>query len=69
MEKPLTITLDNDEQIVIKRLVGKKLENCEWVKEKKKASEIENLENLEDKIRIYQNILNKFKEKEEIKKK
>ena len=67
MKKDLTITLDNDEQIVIHRLVGKKLENCLWVIEKKKASEIENLENLEDKIRIYRKILEKlgWEEKDE----
>ena len=62
MKKPLKITLDNDEQVVLIRLVQKKLEACQWVLEKKKPDD---LENLLDKIKIYTRLFEKLESDEE----
>ncbi len=65
MKEDLKLTLDNDEQIVLFRLVKKKLEACQWILRHKKASEIRDVEDLEDKTAIYAGFIDKLNPDEE----
>ena len=60
MREDLTLTLDNDEQIVVERLIGDKFRSCTYVMDTKKESELERPDKLKDKIRILGSILDKL---------
>lgn len=56
MKKTIKISLNNDEQIVLIRLIEKKLESCGYILNKNPKD----VNNLLDKMKIYENLLNKI---------
>ena len=57
VEQDLTLTLGNDAQVVLKRIIGKKLDNSMWVLKNRKPEEIENIDLLKERIAIYKKLL------------
>ena len=57
MEKELTLKLDSDSQVIIRRIVQKKLDNSMWILKNKKPEDISDIRLLRERITIYQKLL------------
>ena len=57
MQEDLTLTLGNDAQVVLKRIIGKKLDNSMWILRNKKEKDITDIDLLKERIEIYQKLL------------
>ena len=60
MKEELTITLDNDEQVMIKRAIAKKLDSSKWVLKNRKEEKIHDIDKLKNNVEIYERILAKL---------
>ena len=57
MQEDLTLTVGNDAQVVLKRLLGKKLDNSMWILKNRKEKDITDIHLLKERIAIYQKLL------------
>ena len=56
-EKELTLKLDSDSQVIIRRIVQKKLDSSMWILKNKKPEDISDIKLLRERITIYQKLL------------
>ena len=56
-EENLTLTLDSDSQVIIRRIIQKKLDNSMWILKNKKPEDISDIKLLRERITIYQKLL------------
>ena len=57
MQEDITLTLNNSAQVVLKRVLGKKLDNSMWILKNRKEEDISDIHLLKERIEIYQKIL------------
>ena len=57
VEQDITLTVGNDAQVVLKRIIGKKLDNSMWILRNKKEADITDIHLLKERIAIYQKLL------------